>query len=154
MSESGRTPATRWAWMVAILAAFLTATTIILPVPCTAQASSVSKAREVSPVTGAPSTVTIKKNFLEMQQASLSRDIKVAVRCLENARYNFRDSQGNIDRVASIDLVNCSKRLELLTLALQRLAKKAGRLGSDAEAEAMALESYLRNISSNQDFPD
>jgi hypothetical protein len=124
------------------------------PFQCCAQTASTSKAAALSSSGSTPSTVAIKKQFLDIERNSVQRDIKTALRCVETARLNLRDIQGNINRVARTDLLNCSRRLQILTRALQQLAGRGGRLGVEAEAEARSLEEYLRGISSNQDFPD
>jgi hypothetical protein len=89
-----------------------------------------------------------------MERSAVRRDLEVALRCIQNARRDLRNPDGTINKRASIDLLNCTKRAEVIQRLLDRVARRAGRLGEEAEAEAEALRKFLQQVTSEQGFPD
>jgi hypothetical protein len=108
--------------------------------------SSTAAATPVSPSTGRASSIAIRQNILAMKQASILRQIKEAQLCIQNAANPtiLRDPQGNINRVPSTDLTNCSRRLAQLQTQLQGLAREAKQLSVDAQFQAAQLQGKLQ----------
>lgn len=95
-------------------------------------------------------TGQILQNFLTIQRSALQRELRVLNRCIVNARENLRDIQGNINRVAQTDLLNCSRRLQQLRRAEARLARLAERRAAEAEAAAQLAEVNRQRSSGSQ----
>ena len=108
--------------------------------------SSSGAATPVSPSTGRASSIAIRQNILAMKQASILRQIKEAQLCIQNAANPtiLRDPEGNINRVPSTDLVNCSRRLAQLQSQLQTLARDTKQLSLDAKFQAAQLQGKLQ----------
>ncbi len=85
---------------------------------------------------GAPSTADIAQNFITMQQAAIARQLRQVQSCISLARENLRDVQGNINRVAQTDLLNCQRRLGELLRAQANLRRQSARTAQDAAAQA------------------
>lgn len=83
---------------------------------------------------------TITQNFLSMERAALQREFRVVNRCITNARENLKDIQGNVNRIAQTDLVNCSRRLQQLLRDEARLAKITARRAAEADAASQLIE--------------
>jgi chromosome segregation ATPase len=112
--------------------------------PAGAQEFSSPSAGPQTGVSG-PNTFTIEQRALTRAQARLERELRQVRRCLSNAAQNLRDPQGNINRVASVDLVNCGRRLGALQRKLNRLGRSAERLQFEAAAAQAKLEGLLRS---------
>jgi hypothetical protein len=106
-----------------------------------AYAQSVKQAESTS---GRPSTYSIRKNFLELRKAAIERDLMIAERCISDARKNLLDIQGNRDRVASTDLVNCGRALAQLLRTTKQLGRDGERLAFEARAQAQIVEGLLK----------
>jgi hypothetical protein len=117
-------------------------------------ASTTASAQQVTPAAARPSPLQIQQNFVQMERSAVRRDLEVALRCIQNARRDLRNPDGTINKRASIDLLNCTKRAEAIQRLLDRVARRAGRLGEEAEAEAEALRKFLQQVTSEQGFPD
>lgn len=131
------------------------APTLFLLVVSTAAAQAVSTTRSfarptaVSPSTGAARTAQIKTDFLRQRQAIIQREIRQVIRCIENAQINIRDVEGNINRVKSTDLLNCTRRLTQLRAELTRLGQQSTALQEEAaqvEIFARALEQQIPGL--------
>jgi len=103
---------------------------------------SSATAGQVSPSTGAPSPVTIKVDFLKQRQAIIERELRQVMRCIANAQINLRDVEGNINRVKSTDLLNCTRRLTQLRGQLAQLGQQASAL----QVEAAQVERLARTL--------
>ena len=69
-------------------------------------------------------------------------------RCIRIARQNLVDIQGNINRVAQTDLINCGRRLVMLLRKQQKLVRLSERLEAEALIELEMLSQLLRQASS------
>jgi chromosome segregation ATPase len=103
-----------------------------------------ARATPVSRISGTPSSATIKLDFLRQQADALEIDIRVALRCIETAQMRLRDVEGEINRVASTDIINCGRRLSELQRQLAKLERASARLGEEAAAEAEILLSLKK----------
>ena len=101
---------------------------------------------------GTPSTLQIKQNFISINEASVQRQMRAALRCIANARRNLRDLRGNINRVAQTDLINCGRKVTQLQRLIERMGRKAGRLA--VEAEALALQAIQQQELSTETSSD
>lgn len=106
------------------------------------QTAATTSAREVTQSSGRPSSIQIRQQAFEQQQATLQGQLREIQRCLKTSRLNvvLYDQRGNINRVPQTDIVNCGRRLEQITRQIQNLARRAQQLGQDAQAQALALE--------------
>jgi len=120
-----------------LLAVLLGLTAVTCASGQTVSASATQSGRS----SGTPSTLQIKQNFLSINEASIQRQMRAALRCIANARQNLRDLRGNINRVAQTDLINCGRKVAQLQRLLERMGRKAGRLA--VEAEALALQAAI-----------
>jgi len=110
-----------------------------------AQSTSAS-ATPVSPSTGRASTLTIRANILEMKRSDIERQIVEAELCIQNASNPtiLRDPQGNINRVPSTDLVNCTRALAQLQRQLQAVAREADQLSLQADFQSARAQRQLQ----------
>ncbi|GEM_PF-2207361 len=122
-----------------LLAMLCLSCVLTIVAPATARGAGAS-ATPVSRPFGVPSTITIHQNALAREQAAMGRELRVASRCIQNARRNLRDTKGNIDRVAQTDLLSCGRRAKQLQRKLKSLARKAEALSMSATAKV----AYLR----------
>jgi hypothetical protein len=99
-------------------------------------------AAPVSPSIGVPSAASIQQNFLNQRQAALTRQLRDATRCLQNAQINLRDAAGVINRVKSTDIINCSRRVTQLLTQLKKVGQLSTSIQSEA-AQAQALAAAL-----------
>jgi hypothetical protein len=104
------------------------------------------------PTSGTPSTIQIKRNFLNQQIRAVNSQIQVAQRCIVNASRSqvLRDPQGNINLVPSQDIVNCSRTLAALQRQLASLSKQAAKLAQDAQVQAAALQARQKQLQSQK----
>lgn len=118
------------------------------------QSTSVSTAAQRSNAAAtAPSRFEIRRNFLTIDRADLTRRARQLERCIRNARENLTDIQGNINRVAQTDLINCSRALEMLLRKQQRLTRRASRLETEAQLEAEIIAQTLQRASRVLNIP-
>lgn len=94
-----------------------------------------------SSVTG---TYEIALNFVSMKQAALARDIRSTSRCINNAREHLRDIQGNINRVAQTDLLNCQRRMQQLLRDQAEMTRQFKRVSADADAAGEFAQQRLK----------
>ena len=106
------------------------------------QTTAGASAREVTASSGRPSSIQVRQQFFNQEQAYLQRALREVQRCLTTSSLNvvLYDPRGNINRVPQTDLVNCGRRLAQLTRQVNSLARRAQSLGQDAQAVALALE--------------
>jgi len=107
----------------------------------------VSPSASATPVTSpsaAPSPFTIRQNFLRQQASTIQIDIRAAQRCIQIAQQTLVDVEGNINRVAQTDLVNCGRRLAQLAEALTKLDRTSAKLAQDAAAQAQIAAGLLK----------
>jgi len=118
----------------------------LLLAPLSIAQSVAASASPVSPSTASASTLTIRGNILAMKQADIQRQIKEAELCIKNASNPtiLRDPQGNINRVPSTDLVNCTRTLARLQRQLQVVAKQANQLSVEANFRAARAQRLLQ----------
>ncbi|MCA1961794.1 MAG: hypothetical protein LDL33_13495 [Desulfomonile sp.] len=94
-------------------------------------------------------TGQILGNFLTIERAAIQRELRVVTRCIRMARENLRDIQGNINRVAQTDLLNCNRRLQQLLRDEAKLGRIAARRAAEAEAAAqLSAAGRQRNMGS------
>jgi hypothetical protein len=91
-----------------------------------------------------PSGLAIRQKILALRQARLERELNVVSRCLKQAQLQLRDINGNINRVASTDLINCGRQLRQVQRKLASLGREAAALSRRAEAQAFLLESLIQ----------
>lgn len=118
--------------------------------PMAQQSSAVSTAQSASGATTAPSRFQIQRNFLIIDRADLTRRVRQLQRCVRNARENLVDIQGNLNRVAQTDLINCGRQLEMLLRQQQRLTRRSNRIETEARLEAEILAQMLRQAAAMQ----
>lgn len=118
--------------------------------PATAAPSAAATA--VAPLSGTPSTIQIKQNFLSQQLRAVNSQIKVAEQCIANASRPevLRDPEGNVNIVPSIDITNCTRTLQALLRQLASLNNQANRLAQDAQVAAQALQAQQKAQSQNK----
>jgi hypothetical protein len=117
--------------------------------PVMGQSSSASASEAKAPL-GKPSTLSIKTNLLKMKKAELERQIRDAQRCIEQATPGLRGPAGTVNRVASTDLINCTRKLAVIKAKLESLGNEAESLSLDAEALAMRLETVKSKLEVNR----
>jgi TolA-binding protein len=95
---------------------------------------------------GRPSTIQIRQQILQQQQARLENQLREIQRCIRTSRLRvvLIDVEGRTKRVPKTDLVNCGRRLQQLLRQLSTLAGKADDLARDAQFQAILLEDALR----------
>lgn len=118
----------------------------LLFAPLSIAQSSSASATPVSAPTAGASTLTIRGNILAMKQADIQRQIKEAELCIQNAANPtiLRDPQGNINRVPSADLVNCTRALAQLQRQLQAVARQANQLSVESNFRAARVQRRLQ----------
>ena len=121
--------------------------------PMAQQSSAVSTAAQSSSAAAtAPSRFQIQRNFLTIDRAAITRQVRQLERCIRNARENLVDIQGNVNRIAQTDLINCGRELEMLLRKQDRLARRAGRIETEALLEAEILAQTLRHARAMQNI--
>jgi hypothetical protein len=118
----------------------------LLSAPLSIAQSSSASATPASPSAASASTLTIRGNILVMKQADIQRQIKDAELCIKNASNPtiLRDPQGNINRVPSTDLVNCTRTLVRLRRQLRAVANQANQLSVEANFRAARAQRLLQ----------
>jgi hypothetical protein len=59
----------------------------------------------------------------------------------------LRDSEGNLNIVPEIDIINCGRRLSAISRQLQVVTRQATRLGADAQATSLYVQRKAREAS-------
>jgi len=95
-------------------------------------------------------TGQILGNFLTIERAGIQRELRIVNRCIRMARENLRDSQGNVNRVAQTDLLNCSRRLQQLLRDEAKLGQIAARRAAEAEAASQLSAAGRQRSKSSQ----
>lgn len=105
-------------------------------------ATGSAAATAASASSGRPSSIQIRQQFFNQEQAYLERQLREVQRCIKTASLNvvLFDPRGNINRVPQTDLVNCRRRLAQLTRQVNSLARRAQQLGQEAQAQALKLQ--------------
>jgi hypothetical protein len=123
-----------------------------LPTAAQQQASATPSAAAVAvtPLSGAPSTIQIKKNILSQKIRALNSQIQVAKRCIADASKTnvLFDAAGNRNIVPSTDIVNCSRTLEALVRQLASLNGQTTALAQDAQVQAAFLQTQQKQKTS------
>jgi len=124
----------------------------LLSAPLSMAQSSSASATPVSPSAGGASSLAIRQNILAKKQAEILRQIKEAQLCIQNAANPtlLRDPEGNINRVPSTDLTNCTRALAQLQSQLQILAREAKQLSVDAQFRATQVQRQLQQRKTQQ----
>ncbi len=99
---------------------------------------------------GSPSTLAIKKDLLVAARTELQRQLRDVQRCIDQATHNLRDAAGLVNRIASTDLVTCSRSLNQIQRKLVSLGRKADTLARDAEVMAANLETVKRRLETKE----
>lgn len=86
-----------------------------------------------------PSSLTIQRNALAQQNASILQAIAVAQACIKNNSNPqiLRDQEGNVRSVPSTDLSNCIRTLEDLKRRLIANLQAIDNLNQDVQFDAM-----------------
>jgi hypothetical protein len=107
-----------------------------------APSTSSAAATAVTASSGGPSSIQIRQQFFDQEQAYLQRQLREVQRCLTTSSLNviLYDPTGNVNRVPQTDLVNCRRRLEQLTRQANSLARRVQHLAQDAQAQSIALQ--------------
>jgi hypothetical protein len=105
-------------------------------------AQTIATARPAAVSSGRPSSIAIRANILQMQQAQIQAQIVVAQRCIRDATQSgtFRDPQGNVNVVPQTDAVNCARDLAALTRRLNSLVRESRRLAQDSTFQGTYLQ--------------
>jgi hypothetical protein len=113
-----------------------------------AQSTSAS-ARQTTVSSGRPNAIEIRRNNLTIQQKELQRELVEVRRCIQTARLPqvLRDSEGNLNIVPEIDIINCGRRLSAISRQLQVVTRQATRLGADAQATSLYVQRKAREAS-------
>jgi uncharacterized iron-regulated membrane protein len=114
--------------------------------PLTLAQSRAASATPAGASAGRPSTLAIRENILAMQRANIEEQIEEARRCIQDAANPtiLRDPEGNVNRVPSTDIVNCSRRLAQLQRQLEGVARQAQQLSVDAQFQAAQAQRRLQ----------
>lgn len=106
------------------------------------QGGGASQSRGGVSITG---TYEIALNFANMKQAAVAREIRWTSRCINNARERLRDIQGNINRLAQTDLLNCQRRMQQLVRIQADMTRQTRRVSFEADAAGEFAQQRLRN---------
>lgn len=101
-----------------------------------AQASAkIASATPVSKTTGRSSSVSIRQNQLNIFKANIERQLRKAQRCVQVSRLPvlLRDPQGNVNQVPKIDIVFCSRQVQVLSRELAAINKQLAELSKDTQ---------------------
>ncbi len=120
-------------------------TSVVLALSLASLAEAQVQAAAATPVAATqntPSIFQVRQNFFSIEQANINRSLRQVERCLANASMPqvLRDPEGNINRVPSVDIVDCTYQLQLLQRQLARLARAQVKDAQDASAAAMLLQ--------------
>lgn len=124
----------------------------VLSADCAQAQQGSTAAQQSSIITSAPSRFEIQRNFLTIERSNLTRQVRQLERCIRIARQNLVDIQGNINRVAQTDLINCGRRLVMLLRKQQKLVRLSERLEAEALIELEMLSQLLRQASSMENI--
>ncbi len=101
-----------------------------------AQASAkIASATPVNKSSGKSSTISIRQNQLSIFKANIERQLKKAQRCVQVSRLPvlLRDPQGNVNQVPKIDIVFCSRQVQVLSRELAAVNKQLAELAQDSQ---------------------
>lgn len=104
-----------------------------------AQASAkIASATPVNKSSGKSSTVSIRQNQLNIFKANIERQLRKAQRCVQVSRLPvlLRDPQGNVNQVPKIDIVFCSRQVQVLSRELAAINRQLADLPKDSQSAA------------------
>lgn len=110
------------------------------PTPLLGQQAGSASATPVTRSLGGPSPLDIRMHSINTLKAELQRQLRQVQRCIDQATPNLRGPGGAVNRVASADLVNCSRELDVIKDDLVNLGREADYLAQEAQALAQRLQ--------------
>lgn len=114
----------------------------LMSVNAFAQASAkIASATPVNKSSGKSSTVSIRQNQLNIFKANIERQLRKAQRCVQVSRLPvlLRDPQGNVNQVPKIDIVFCSRQVQVLSRELAAINRQLADLPKDSQSAAAYL---------------
>ena len=108
--------------------------------PLQGQQAGSAAATPVTRSLGGPSPLDLRMQSIITLKAELQRQLRQVQRCIDQATPNLRGPGGTVNRVASTDLVNCSRELDVIKADLVNLGRDADYLAQEAQALAQRLQ--------------
>ncbi len=112
--------------------------------PLLGQQAGSASATPLTPSLGGPSPLDIRMHSISTLKAELQRQLRQVQRCIDQATPNLRGPGGVVNRIASTDLVNCSRALDVIKADLVDQGREADYLAQEAQALSQRLETVSR----------